>query len=190
LWYAILLLMLVIGMQSSIGHAAQPGCLGELATTAIVDCLKPAPLTRSLGAPSRGISIEGTAQRPQTTAASVELQINFEINSEHLTSDAVITLENLAKALSNEQLAGSRFLIAGHTDASGSDGYNLVLSERRAAIVKSFLVERFHIGAARLESRGYGRTRLLDPENPRSALNRRVEISNIGAAVAAAPASP
>jgi hypothetical protein len=36
--------------------------------------------------------------------------------------------DELGKALSDPKLQGATFLIAGHTDAKGSDNYNLALS--------------------------------------------------------------
>ena len=66
--------------------------------------------------------------------------------------------------------------IAGHTDSRSSDEYNLGLSERRAASVRAYL-ERAGIGAARLQSHGYGEGQPIasnETEKGR-ALNRRVE---------------
>ncbi|MEE2786151.1 MAG: OmpA family protein [Myxococcota bacterium] len=66
--------------------------------------------------------------------------------------------------------------VQGHTDSRGSDTYNLDLSDRRAGAVKAYLVQR-GIEAARLESRGYGETRPVDPGENKAAWskNRRVE---------------
>ena len=66
--------------------------------------------------------------------------------------------------------------VQGHTDTRGSDDYNMELSERRAAAVKAYLVGQ-GIQAERLESRGYGETRPVDPAENKDAWakNRRVE---------------
>ena len=45
-------------------------------------------------------------------------------------------VEELGKALSDPTLKGSTFMVAGHTDAVGSEGYNQDLSERRADTIK------------------------------------------------------
>ncbi len=66
--------------------------------------------------------------------------------------------------------------IAGHTDSRGSDEYNLALGQRRAAIVKRFLIDR-GIAASRIELVSYGEERPAaegDDEAARSQ-NRRAE---------------
>lgn len=70
-----------------------------------------------------------------------------------------------------------RLVIAGHTDSEGGDGYNQELSERRAASVVAWLVER-GVDAGRLASEGLGETRpVADNGNAAGrALNRRVEV--------------
>lgn len=70
-------------------------------------------------------------------------------------------------------------LIEGHTDDIGSDTANQVLSEARAAAVRSSLVTQHGVVSARLQSQGYGETR---PRESNGALegrarNRRVELT-------------
>ena len=54
------------------------------------------------------------------------------------------------------------------------------LSEARAKAVRQYLVSQQGIDSARLESVGYGRSRLLDKEHPDAAVNRRVQVTNLG----------
>ena len=42
---------------------------------------------------------------------------------------------------------------------------NKKLSERRAAMIKQYLVENFHISAGNLRTIGYGKTRLKNPSD-------------------------
>ena len=43
-------------------------------------------------------------------------------------------------------------------------------------------MQTFNIPASRLQSVGMGETQLLDPSNPNSGVNRRVEVINVGEA--------
>ena len=67
--------------------------------------------------------------------------------------------------------------VQGHTDSCGADAYNLKLSNRRAAAVRQFLVQRGGIAAGRLDAKGYGETQPIDPGQNVQAWdkNRRVE---------------
>ena len=113
---------------------------------------------------------------------SIDLDIRFRIGSAELAASSTHQLDELAAAMRTQALAEQRFRIAGHTDATGSAAYNLVLSRRRAAAVKAYLVDRHGIAAARLETVGWGEDRLKDPLNPDSGVNRRVEVVALGAA--------
>jgi outer membrane protein OmpA-like peptidoglycan-associated protein len=68
--------------------------------------------------------------------------------------------------------------IEGHTDSIGGPRYNQDLSERRAAAFKRELVGTHGIPAARLNTRGYGASRPLEPNTTIEgrARNRRVEL--------------
>ena len=73
------------------------------------------------------------------------------------------------------EVRGKKVVIVGHADASGSEQYNQVLSERRAATVRTYLTSRFGIAADRLEAQGEGETDPLAGTDPYAAKNRRVE---------------
>ena len=144
-------------------------------TDQIIKKLQPKEKTRSFG---RGITVKG--RRKAAPKPSINLYINFEFNSARLTTDAQITLRNLARALKDPRLARFRFSIVGHTDSVGSEAYNLKLSRKRANAVREHLISTHRVAGTRLQAVGYGETRLLDPANPRSGANRRVQIVNLG----------
>ena len=137
----------------------------------MVKQLVPGPKTRSIGA-RRGITVEGR----RTENASLNLYINFEYDSDALKQDALIVLDRLAEALGDGRLSDRDFLVAGHTDAVGSDAYNQSLSERRARSVKDYLVQKHRVSGSRLIDKGFGESRLLDPNDPTDGSNRRVQI--------------
>jgi outer membrane protein OmpA-like peptidoglycan-associated protein len=130
---------------------------------------------------SNAVQVEGRRQRAEAgPGPSIDLAVNFEYASAALTADARIVLDNLGQALADPALSSSRFRIAGHTDARGGDAYNLALSKRRARSVADYLTRQHHIDGQRLSVEGFGRSQLLDPANPESAVNRRVQITNLG----------
>jgi outer membrane protein OmpA-like peptidoglycan-associated protein len=107
---------------------------------------------------------------------SVALEVYFEFASAAITGRARAQLAALGRALSSPQLAPYRYLIAGHTDAIGSDAYNLELSRRRALAVRDYLISVFPIDPQRLAAVGFGFRRLKRPDSPRAGINRRVEV--------------
>ncbi len=70
--------------------------------------------------------------------------------------------------------------IQGHTDSIGTAAYNMGLSNRRAASVKKYLVDK-GIETTRLEPMGFGLTRPVAPNDSEEnrAKNRRVEFKPI-----------
>lgn len=130
--------------------------------------------TRSLSAEDRDQIAAIVTKRP-----AIDLDINFDYNSAALTPKVEPQLNNLGKALTSPDLAGSTILLGGHTDAKGGDPFNQHLSERRAETVKHFLIENYHISAANLVSAGYGKQGMKNPADPFAAENRRVQISNV-----------
>jgi outer membrane protein OmpA-like peptidoglycan-associated protein len=116
----------------------------------------------------------------KTPPPSINMSVQFEFGSAKLTTEAVSVLSNLGEALSSTELADYKFLLAGHTDAVGSSTYNKKLSMLRAASVRDHLINSFGIDGGRLSSVGLGEEKLLDPSQPESGINRRVQITNLG----------
>lgn len=71
----------------------------------------------------------------------------------------------------------SKLVIEGHTDYMGSDSYNLALSRRRAAALKTWLVQENVVKAGQVITVGYGESRPVATNKTESGreLNRRVE---------------
>ena len=111
--------------------------------------------------------------------ASINMQINFEFNSDQISGSSERTMATLAKALSSPQLENRNFTVVGHTDAKGSAGYNKALSDRRAAAVRRYLIDN-GVAASRLRAVGKGESQLLNNDDPEGAENRRVEIQATG----------
>ena len=109
----------------------------------------------------------------------IDLEINFDYNSADISAKSLSSVQALGRALSNPDLKGSTFIVAGHTDAAGGEGYNQDLSERRADSIKKYLVDKFNIASSDLVTVGYGKTKLKDPSNPLADVNRRVQVANM-----------
>jgi outer membrane protein OmpA-like peptidoglycan-associated protein len=100
----------------------------------------------------------------------------FAVNEATLQPAARANLDNLARILAKYD--DTDVLVAGHTDATGSNEYNQMLSVRRAETVTETLVG-LNIARQRMTIHGYGETQPIasnDTEAGR-ALNRRVEIA-------------
>lgn len=80
--------------------------------------------------------------------------ILFATASDRIRPESTATLKEIGRMLQDHP--DLRLRIEGRTDADGDDAYNLDLSSRRAASVKSYLVGEFGIEASRLETVGYG----------------------------------
>jgi len=120
-----------------------------------------------------GLKPEKDARGLSMTVPGAQL---FAVDSDEIDPSAFEALASVAKLV--DLYDGRDVLIIGHTDAVGDAGYNQQLSERRAALVKQFFVERFDINSSRLQIEGQGE------ENPITSnatadgrdANRRVEV--------------
>lgn len=102
--------------------------------------------------------------------------ILFASGSDVIDPESTPTLKEIGTMLKDH--ADLKLSIEGHTDNVGDDASNLDLSKRRAAAVKTYLIEKYSIGADRLSTEGYGETKPVGtndtPEGRQN--NRRVEL--------------
>ena len=130
---------------------------------------------------TRSISFDPieTATAPTPPAAEsvgIGLPIQFEYNSDEITTASRPYLDELGKMLSRDDLQTEKVVVEGHTDASGSSQYNQQLSMRRAKAVKNYLYYKYGIEPDRLIVSGKGEYEPLSGQDPFAAVNRRVEI--------------
>src|SRR3954468_5766765 len=152
----------------------QPGDVAVLAKeTTFVATLRNRK-TRSLSTGERQEIAELAATKPK-----IDLEIRFDYNSADISKSSTQAVQELGKALSDPSLKGSTFVVAGHTDAVGSEPYNQDLSERRADTIKKVLTEEFGINGSDLVTVGYGKTKPKDPSAPMDPVNRRVQVVNM-----------
>ena len=173
-------LLLLLGCAAAPAALAGPPAVVD--SQSIVRSLKPAPATRGLIVAPRPSGGSASATSPGGAGGSerkVTLDIRFASDSDRLTTAAHAQLEQLGAALNSPDLAHNRFLIAGHTSATGPAAHNLQLSQSRARAVRAYLLERFQIAPDRIEATGYGSSRPLPDFSPNALQQRRVEISTL-----------
>ena len=130
--------------------------------------------TRSLSVSEREEIASIVKDKPK-----IDLEINFDYNSADISAKSLPSVQALGRALTSSELKGSTFVVAGHTDAAGGEGYNQDLSERRADSIKRYLVDKFGINGSDLVTVGYGKSKLKDPNQPMAEANRRVQVVNM-----------
>ena len=195
-----------LSLPASPAFAADDGNSKNVTEDEIVRALAPPqkkPLTRGLSVgpqTSPGLnadqakfvqSVRGRATRSLSTAEreeiativqdkpKIDLEINFDYNSAEISAKSLPSVQALGRALSNPDLKGSTFVVAGHTDAVGGESYNQDLSERRADSIKRYLVDKYGINGGDLVTVGYGKSKLKDPNQPLAEVNRRVQVVNM-----------
>ena len=201
---AAVLSLLTIGAALSIGVAK---AADDVTEDQILQALAPAkkPLTRGLSAgpqsqsdpvaaAAEGRFVQTLRNRPTRSLSltereeiativkdkpKIDLEINFDYNSADINARSLPSVQALGRALSNPDLKGSTFVVAGYTDAAGGEAYNQELSERRADSIKHYLVDKFGIAGTDLVTVGYGKTKLKDPAHPLAEVNRRVQVANM-----------
>jgi outer membrane protein OmpA-like peptidoglycan-associated protein len=194
----------VMAIGAAFSFGATQARAGDVSEEQIVNALTPSkkPLTR-------GLSVGGEAAKPVDPAQekfvtslkgrtrglnlnereelatiakdkpNIDLTITFDYNSADISAKSLSAVQTLGRALTNPDLKGSTFVVAGHTDAAGGETYNQELSEKRADAIKKYLIDNYHISSADLVTVGYGKSKLKDPNQPMAESNRRVQVVNM-----------
>lgn len=110
-----------------------------------------------------------------TRDVTVNMQVQFDLNSAAIRSESLAMLDQLATTLRMPQMAQKRFLIEGHTDSSGLPELNQQLSQQRAKSVRDYLVAK-GVDASRLDSIGRGDSQPLPGKAANDPMNRRVAV--------------
>ena len=102
--------------------------------------------------------------------------ILFDTNKATFKKESIDILKSMTAIFKDYPEAD--FVIAGHTDSVGSDKSNQLLSERRAAAVRDYLIAN-GINADRLKTVGYGESKPVDTNKTPAGRqnNRRTEVT-------------
>jgi OmpA-OmpF porin, OOP family len=127
-------------------------------------------------------------KRPPVAAQLLKLpqflaEIQFDEDAAVIRPDSYRTLGRIADTLSHPSLLGYKFLIVGHTVATGRRENNLTLSQRRADVVRDVLVNTFKISSKRLQAIGLGEEQLIDAAHPAAAVNQLIQVATVAKAL-------
>jgi outer membrane protein OmpA-like peptidoglycan-associated protein len=195
---------MIVTIGATLAMTAGLAFAGDNVSSAkILNALQPKPLTRGLtleppvdptvkakednfiaGLRNRTTRSLSTVERDEiaeiaSTKPNIDLDIQFDYNSDQISSTSMPAVRALGEALANSKLKGSTFVVAGHTDAIGGESFNQGLSERRADTIKRYLTEKYGIVGSELVTVGYGKSKPKDPNAPTDPVNRRVQVVNM-----------
>ncbi len=157
--------------------AAQPAPQYDAQPTA-QPAAQPAPSRPAQKQRRQEARMEAPAAEPPPAAQAGEapqafgFRINFALNSAEIPADSASYIDAVGALMKEDPNLG--LTVEGHTDASGSLPYNLLLSQRRAVSVGEYLVRVHQIDPKRITVDGKGPTAPL-AANPYDGRNRRVE---------------
>ncbi len=113
---------------------------------------------------------------PPPACVAGPFMVFFDWDRDEITPQASAILDNAASAY--QTCGQAQVMIAGHADKSGSDQYNVGLSQRRAANARSYLAGRgIPDGVMTTEAFGESRPLVETADGVREPQNRRVEIT-------------
>ena len=120
-----------------------------------------------------GAVVERVGEGIQVTFESGLL---FDFDSDRVKAEAASNLRNLANSL--DKYPKTDLLIVGHTDAQGTDSYNMELSERRAQATADYLASA-GVARTRLRTTGRGEAEPVADNSTTTGQqqNRRVEVA-------------
>jgi outer membrane protein OmpA-like peptidoglycan-associated protein len=127
--------------------------------------------------------IETPAISLKTGSTFILKNIYYDLDKANIRPDAALELDKLVVILKEHPTI--HIEIASHTDSRAPADYNLQLSNRRAASAMAYLIKQ-GISISRLQSKGYGETRLINQcakdvecTEAEHQLNRRTEVKII-----------
>ena len=123
---------------------------------------------------ARQLKAQRQAQIIEAKSRFLNQNILFDFDSAELTGQAKVLLREKADWL--QANPSETVMIEGHCDERGTTVYNLALGERRANIVRTYLVN-LGVSPRRLGTVSYGEEKPLDPAPTEAAyrINRRAQ---------------
>jgi OOP family OmpA-OmpF porin len=120
-----------------------------------------------------GVSVPPPPPKPEKVC--IVLKIEFDTGKADIKPKYHAEIGKVAEFM--KQYPEANGVIEGHTDNVGGYKYNMKLSERRAASVRNYLIEKYGVSPERLSSKGYGYTQPVASNKTKEGRqrNRRME---------------
>ncbi len=161
------------GVKAASGCVIYGGGPAQGDSCGVVDTPAPAPAPAPAPEPAPEPTPEPPTE-PVYETVTISGKTLFAFDSAELSAEGRAELSRVASELGGLYEV-NEVIVTGHTDSLGSEAYNQGLSERRAATVKHYLIDK---GVKNVSSFGAGETQPVAPNDTRAnrALNRRVDI--------------
>ena len=173
-------------VMAQTGGKANAGYVGDsngyLVTNSSGECVKNSSWTPALALEECGDKKAVAEKKPEPVAkppaaekASLSADAHFDFDKSDLKAGDKRELDDAAAKLRNMNV--NSITVTGHTDYVGTDAYNQKLSERRAATVKGYLVDK-GVNSGVIQTQGKGESQpVADNKTAEGrAKNRRVDI--------------
>jgi len=133
----------------------------------------PAPIAMAAVEPAVMMAAE---PQKMTNIEPLTVEILFGFDSGQLAPQDAAKLDPIAQRLIKYPEA--ELIVVGHTDSSGPEAYNQMLSEQRAALVADYLATHFDIDKSRIKQSGRGELapKASNASKEGRALNRRASV--------------
>lgn len=157
---------------------AHPDCDGALKPVKVAEVTKPTQV--DITKPTATIA-QAASTPPVVKKVSYSADTFFDFDKSVLKPEGKQALDSLVTYISTINLEVA--IAVGHTDAVGTDAYNLKLGQRRAETVKAYLISK-GVPANRVYTESKGERQPIADNRTRDgrARNRRVEIEVVGVA--------
>lgn len=183
------------------GFACLPLVAGCVATRSWVD-ERMSPLASRVGEVEDGLlGARDDIARLDRAVAGLHLErslvldmregARFGFDSATLTPDTKAEIDRFLREIEERDPSGLRgssrvFVVAGHTDSSGDEGYNYELGRKRASAVAGYLLAARDVDPVALHAVSYGEAKPIADNSNRDgrSRNRRVEILVYGERIA------
>lgn len=166
-----------LGAKPAVAESAKPAACVDSDGDGVCDTADLCPETPK-GTPvdAKGCPVEKSAKGDPNQKFD---DVHFAFDKSELTDYAKALLDSATGVIKDlsKSYPELKVDVSGHTDSTGTDGYNQGLSERRANAVKEYLLRK-GVDGARISTQAYGESRpkATNDSDEGRALNRRTEV--------------